>query len=58
LDDEDFYWITHLAMEIATLYADNRIVSVLEGGYNPKSLASGVEAHLKALLGLPFAEVP
>ncbi|BBI61999.1 hypothetical protein HSBAA_33050 [Vreelandella sulfidaeris] len=45
-------------MEIATLYADNRVVSVLEGGYNPKSLASGAEAHLKALLGLPFAEVP
>lgn len=57
LEDEDFYWATHMAMEIATLYADNRVVSVLEGGYNPKSLASGVEAHVKALLGLPFSEV-
>lgn len=55
LADEDFYWVTHMAMEIATLYADNRLVSSLEGGYNPTSLASGVEAHLKALLGLPFA---
>ncbi|WP_346798258.1 histone deacetylase family protein [Halomonas sp. Bachu 37] len=55
LEDEDFYWITHMAMEIATLYADNRVVSVLEGGYDHDSLARGVEAHLKALLGLPFA---
>lgn len=54
LEDEDFYWITHMAMEIATLYADNRVISVLEGGYNPDTLARGVEAHVKALLGMPF----
>lgn len=58
LEDEDFYWVTRLALEIAALYADNRLVSVLEGGYNPESLASGMEAHLKALLGLPFNDVP
>ncbi|MYL24071.1 histone deacetylase family protein [Vreelandella massiliensis] len=58
LEDEDFYWVTHMAMEIATLYADNRVVSVLEGGYNLTTLASGVEAHLKALLGQPFESVP
>ncbi|WP_447528884.1 histone deacetylase family protein [Vreelandella sp. TE19] len=58
LTDEDYYWVTHLAMEIAGLYAENRLVSVLEGGYNPKSLASGCEAHIKALLGLPFESTP
>jgi len=58
LEDEDFYWITHMAMEIATLYANNRIVSVLEGGYNPDTLARGVEAHMKALLGMPFTDTP
>jgi len=58
LEDEDFYWITHMAMEIATLYANNRIVSVLEGGYNPDTLARGVEAHMKALLGMPFSDTP
>jgi acetoin utilization deacetylase AcuC-like enzyme len=58
LEDEDFYWVTHLAMEIAALYADNRVVSVLEGGYNPTSLASSAEAHIKALLGLPFTDAP
>ncbi|XKH58749.1 histone deacetylase family protein [Halomonas sediminis] len=58
LEDEDFHWITHLAMEIATLYADNRLVSVLEGGYNLETLGRGVEAHLKALLGLPYSANP
>ncbi len=58
LEDEDFYWVTQLAMEIAALYADNRVVSVLEGGYNLTSLASSSEAHLKALLGLPFTDTP
>ncbi|XKE47379.1 histone deacetylase family protein [Halomonas organivorans] len=54
LEDADFHWVTHLAMEIAALYADNRLVSVLEGGYDPDALGRGVEAHVKALLGLPF----
>ncbi|GAA3908904.1 histone deacetylase family protein [Halomonas cibimaris] len=55
LEDGDFYWITRVAMEIAALYADGRLVSVLEGGYHLESLASASQAHLKALLGLPFA---
>ncbi|UYG09562.1 histone deacetylase family protein [Halomonas sp. M4R1S46] len=55
LEDEDYHWVTHLAMEIAALYADNRLVSVLEGGYDPDALGRGAEAHIKALLGLPFA---
>lgn len=54
LEDSDFYWVTRLAMEIATLYADNRLVSILEGGYHLASLASSTEAHLNALLGHPF----
>lgn len=54
LDEEDYYWVTHLALEIAALYADNRLVSVLEGGYDPDSLGRSAEAHVKALLGLPF----
>ncbi|MGQ4879836.1 histone deacetylase family protein [Billgrantia sp. LNSP4103-1] len=54
LEDEDYYWITRLALDIAALYADNRLVSVLEGGYDLDSLGRSVEAHVKALLGLPF----
>ncbi|HIX61916.1 MAG TPA: histone deacetylase family protein [Candidatus Halomonas stercoripullorum] len=56
LEDEDFYWVTRLALDIAALYADNRLVSVLEGGYNLKSLARSTEAHVKALLDLPYED--
>jgi acetoin utilization deacetylase AcuC-like enzyme len=54
LGEEDYYWITRLALDIAALYADSRLVSVLEGGYDLDSLGRSVEAHVKALLGLPF----
>ena len=56
LEDEDYYWVTRLALDIAALYADNRLVSVLEGGYNLKSLARSTEAHVKALLDLPYED--
>ena len=56
LEDEDYYWVTRLALDIAALYADNRLVSVLEGGYNLKSLARSTEAHIKALLDLPYED--
>lgn len=54
LEDEDYHWVTRLALEIAALYADGRLVSVLEGGYHLASLGRSVDAHVKALLGLPF----
>ncbi|MGO2131800.1 MAG: histone deacetylase family protein [Halomonas sp.] len=54
LEHEDFYWVTQMALEIASLYADGRLVSVLEGGYNLDVIGHSVEAHLLALLGLPF----
>ncbi|MCW4151891.1 histone deacetylase family protein [Halomonas sp. 18H] len=53
LTPDDFYWVTRLAMEVAERYADKRLVSVLEGGYAGSALGLSVEAHLKALLGLP-----
>ncbi|MGB8712326.1 MAG: histone deacetylase family protein [Onishia taeanensis] len=56
LEAADFHWVTHLAMEIAALYADNRLVSVLEGGYDIDALGHCAEAHVSALLGLPFKE--
>jgi acetoin utilization deacetylase AcuC-like enzyme len=51
LDEEDYRWVTRLIMDVARTYSKNRIVSVLEGGYNPISLAFSVEAHLETLLG-------
>lgn len=56
LEDEDYYWVTRLALDIAALYADNRLVSVLEGGYDLDSLGRSAAAHVKALLGLPFED--
>ncbi|EPC04438.1 deacetylase [Litchfieldella anticariensis FP35 = DSM 16096] len=55
LKEEDYYWVTQLAMDIAALYADNRLVSVLEGGYDLDALGRSVEAHVTALLGLPYS---
>lgn len=54
LCEADYYWVTRLAMDIAALYADNRLVSVLEGGYELAALGRCVEAHVKALLGQPL----
>ncbi|MFT5721028.1 MAG: acetoin utilization deacetylase AcuC-like enzyme [Motiliproteus sp.] len=51
LNEEDYRWVTQLIMDVARTYSKNRIVSVLEGGYNPSALAYSVQAHLEALLG-------
>ncbi|MCA1596298.1 MAG: histone deacetylase, partial [Chloroflexi bacterium] len=45
--------MTRLVMSIAHQYAGDRLVSVLEGGYNVDALAASVEAHLLALLEDP-----
>ena len=36
--------------DVADAYADGKLVSVLEGGYNPEALAECVEIHLRELL--------
>ncbi|SDL00822.1 Acetoin utilization deacetylase AcuC [Modicisalibacter muralis] len=54
LEYEDFHWITELAMDIARTYAGHRLVSALEGGYDLNALGRSAEAHVKALLGLPY----
>jgi len=50
LDTEDFVWLSQLAINIADTYAEGRLVSTLEGGYNPTALAESVAAHLETLL--------
>lgn len=50
LRDSDFAWITSRLKEIADHYADGRIVSALEGGYNLDALGRSVALHLDALL--------
>ena len=49
LVEADYAWITHQLKEVAGQYAQGRIVSCLEGGYNLSALARSVVAHVKAL---------
>jgi acetoin utilization deacetylase AcuC-like enzyme len=50
LESEHFADATKLLLAVADQYAGGRIVSVLEGGYNPAMLAESVEQHLRELL--------
>jgi acetoin utilization deacetylase AcuC-like enzyme len=49
LVEDDYAWITQRLVEIADKYADGRIVSCLEGGYNLSALGRSVVAHVKVL---------
>jgi acetoin utilization deacetylase AcuC-like enzyme len=51
LEVEDFAELTSIVRDVAATHAEGRIVSVLEGGYNPSVLAQCVEAHLRGLIG-------
>ena len=49
LEATDFEAMTRSVVAIANRYADGKIVSVLEGGYNPDALALCIEQHLASL---------
>ncbi len=55
-DPEDFAWITGKLMDMAERHCDNRIVSLLEGGYDLDGLRDGVAAHVAMLLHGTLAE--
>ncbi len=50
LTDDDFVTLTRLLMESAANHCQNRLTSVLEGGYNLQGLASAVTAHVGGLM--------
>ena len=50
LETEDFIPLTTLVLDVADAYAGGRVVSVLEGGYDPEILADCVEVHLAEML--------
>ena len=50
LETEDFIPLTQLVLDVANTYAGGKLVSVLEGGYNPEILADCVEVHLAEML--------
>lgn len=49
LTREDYIWVTQFIKDIASKYAQHRIVSLLEGGYHLASLADAAEAHIRTL---------
>nr|WP_067288357.1 histone deacetylase family protein [Marinobacterium profundum] len=51
LTEEDYRWATELLTDVARQCCNGRIVSVLEGGYNPVALGFSVQAHLEVLAG-------
>ena len=42
--------MTKMIVTAANEICDGRLISMLEGGYDPNALASSVHAHLKNLL--------
>lgn len=50
LSTESFYDISREAVKFADYYADGRLVSTLEGGYNFDVLGESAAAHVKALV--------
>ncbi|MBD3169144.1 MAG: histone deacetylase [candidate division Zixibacteria bacterium] len=50
LTEDVYFYFTDILKEIAAKYSNDRIVSVLEGGYNLTALKVSVENHLKGLI--------
>ena len=50
LVEDDYVWITQRIRQMADAYAEGRIVSALEGGYNLGALGRSAVAHVRALM--------
>ncbi|QPC87006.1 histone deacetylase family protein [Mesorhizobium sp. NBSH29] len=50
LTEEDFDWATGKLMDRAERFSSNRLVSLLEGGYDLQGLSFSVGAHVKRLM--------
>jgi len=46
LTNHDYAWLGEQLTNVAKTHADNRLVAVLEGGYNQDTLAGSVLAFL------------
>jgi acetoin utilization deacetylase AcuC-like enzyme len=49
LREADYQWVTEALKAVAKRHAQNRIVSVLEGGYALHALGRSVMTHVKSL---------
>jgi len=50
LTEDDFDWATGQLLDKAARHSDNRLVSLLEGGYDLQGLSFSVAAHIKRLM--------
>ncbi len=50
LESKDYYILTKEIMKIAKKACDNKIVSILEGGYNLSAIQESAKYHVEALL--------
>ncbi len=50
LDVEDFGWLTDRLVDVAARHCQGRLVSVLEGGYDPDALGRCVGEHVRRLM--------
>jgi acetoin utilization deacetylase AcuC-like enzyme len=48
--DEDFTSLTEIVIDLAKEYTDNKVVSVLEGGYDLNGLGKSAVSHAQELL--------
>jgi acetoin utilization deacetylase AcuC-like enzyme len=55
LGDDDYRWITEGIVRIADRFAQGRVVSVLEGGYDLQALVRLTAIHVEALSGIRYA---
>ena len=50
VQDADYHWITGEICDLATDSSQGRVVSLLEGGYDLRALASASRAHVQGLM--------
>ena len=50
LTSKDFYELTKRTLNLAKVFCNGKVVSILEGGYDLKALCESSEMHIKALL--------
>lgn len=51
LVDGDYRWITEAICDVANFLCNERVASIMEGGYDLKALGSASRAHVQALRG-------
>jgi acetoin utilization deacetylase AcuC-like enzyme len=49
--DRDYEWLTQQLLVVARRHCGGKLISTLEGGYEPNALARSVAAHVRVLVG-------